>query len=204
MARAVLRKATLAIGLAAAIVAAPAAAQMMSDGYEFLEAVRERDGTKVTQALSRPGSVLVNARDITTGQTALHIVTERRDAVWIRFLTGKGADPNIRDKNGNTPLSIAVRLGFVEGVRELIEAGADIDVTSATGETPLIAAIHRRDMAIVELLLENGANPDRTDNSGRSARDYAELLGARSRIAEAIARADEKNASAGKTYGPKL
>ncbi|RXZ65566.1 ankyrin repeat domain-containing protein [Pelagerythrobacter rhizovicinus] len=204
MARAVLRKATLAIGLAAAIAAAPAAAQLMSEGYEFLEAVRERDGTKVTEALSQPGAVVVNARDISTGQTALHIVTERRDAVWIRFLTAKGANPNVRDKTGNTPLAIAVRLGFVEGAEELIDAGARVDDVSATGETPLIAAVHRRDNAMVELLLKKGANPDRTDNSGRSARDYAELLGSNSRIAHAIAEADENKASAGASYGPRF
>lgn len=204
MARAALRKATLAIGLAAAIAAAPAAAQLKSEGYEFLEAVRERDGTKVTEVLSQPGAVVVNARDISTGQTALHIVTERRDPVWIRFLTAKGANPNVRDKAGNTPLSIAVRLGLVEGAKELIEAGAHVDVTSATGETPLIAAIHRRDMGMVRLLLEKGANPDRTDNSGRSARDYAELLGSDSRIGEAIAAADETKAASGPSYGPRL
>ena len=203
MARALLRKATLTIGLAAAVAAMPVAAQMMSEGYEFLEAVRDRDGEKVTAALSQPGSVLVNARDIATGQTALHIVAERRDAVWIRFLTGKGANPNIRDKKGDTPLAIAARLGFVEGVEALIDAGAHLDVTSATGETPLIAAIHRRDVAMVNLLLEHGANPGRTDNSGRSARDYAELQGAGSRIAEAIAQADAKKSEAGPSYGPK-
>lgn len=203
MARAVLRKAILAAGLTAAIAAAPAAAQMMSEGYEFLKAVRDRDGTKVTETLSQPGAVIVNARDISTGQTALHIVTERRDAVWIRFLTGKGANPNVRDKAGNTPLSIAVQLGFAEGAKDLIEAGARIDETNATGETPLIIAIHRRDNAMVQLLLEKGANPDRTDNSGRSARDYAELLGANSRIAQAIADAD-KNAGAGPSYGPRF
>ena len=142
MARAALRMA-LAIGLAAA-AATPAAAQLMSEGYEFLEAVRERDGTKVTNALQQPGSVIVNARDIASGETALHIVTARRDAVWIRFLTQNGANPNVRDKEGNSPLSIAVGLGFVEGAEDLIKAGARIDETNSTGETPLISAIPRR------------------------------------------------------------
>ena len=139
MVRAGLRMATIAIAVAAA---APAAAQMMSDGYEFLEAVRDRDGVKVSEALSRPGTVLVNSRDIGTGETALHIVTQRRDAVWIRFLTQNGANPNVADENGVTPLEIAGRLGFAEGVKELLEAGARVDAPNATGETPLIAAIH--------------------------------------------------------------
>ncbi|WP_338446455.1 ankyrin repeat domain-containing protein [Pelagerythrobacter marensis] len=205
MARAILRKAIAITGLAAALLTAPAAAQMMSEGYEFLKAVRDRDGAAVTEALSQPGSVIVNARDISSGESALHIVAERRDAVWIRFLTQKGANPNVRDKRGNTPLSIAVSLGFVEGARELIEAGARIDETNATGETPLIAAIHRRDTAMVEMLLEHGANPDRTDNSGRSARDYAALPGSDPRIADAIADADAKREqSSGPTYGPRF
>ena len=201
MVRAGLRMATIAIAVA---VAAPAAAQMMSDGYEFLEAVRDRDGVKVSEALSRPGTVLVNSRDIGTGETALHIVTQRRDAVWIRFLTQNGANPNVADENGVTPLEIAGRLGFAEGVKELLEAGARVDAPNATGETPLIAAIHRRDSTIVELLLAHGADPDRTDNSGRSARDYAELLGSGNRMLAAIAEAEAAGKGKQKTYGPKL
>lgn len=200
MVRGGLRMATIAIALT---VAAPAAAQMMSDGYEFLEAVREREGTKVTEALQRPGTVLVNSRDIGTGETALHIVTKRRDAVWIRFLAQNGANPNVADENGVTPLEIASNLGFADGVEALLKAGARVDAPNSTGETPLISAIHRRDATIVELLLEHGANPDRTDNSGRSARDYAELLGPNNRMLEAIADAEEGEGKQ-KTYGPKL
>lgn len=203
MARAGLRMVAIAISLAAC-VAAPVAAQMMSEGYEFLEAVRERDGTKVTNALQQPGSVIVNARDIASGETALHIVTARRDAVWIRFLTQNGANPNVRDKEGNSPLSIAVGLGFVEGAEDLIKAGARIDETNSTGETPLISAILRRDTRMVEMLLENGANPDRTDNTGRSAREYAEMPGTDRRVTDAIAAADKEKGEAGQNYGPRL
>ena len=203
MARAGLRMVAIAISLAAC-AAAPVAAQMMSEGYEFLEAVRERNGTKVTNALQQPGSVIVNARDIASGETALHIVTARRDAVWIRFLTQNGANPNVRDKEGNSPLSIAVGLGFVEGAEDLIKAGARIDETNSTGETPLISAILRRDTRMVEMLLENGANPDRTDNTGRSAREYAEMPGTDRRVTDAIAAADKEKGEAGQNYGPRL
>lgn len=201
MVRAGLRMAAIAIGLAAAT---PVAAQMMSEGYEFLKAVRDRDGTVVTEALEQPGAVVVNARDIASGETALHIVAARRDAVWIRFLTQNGANPNVRDKAGNTPLSIAVGLGFTEGAEDLIKAGARIDEANATGETPLITAIHRRDLRMVEMLLENGANPDRTDNSGRSARDYVGMPGMDRRIADAIAEADNDDAQSGQDYGPRI
>ncbi len=187
----------------------PAQAQMFSDGYEFLKNVKDRDGKAVTDALNEPGkgAVIVNARDRSSGETALHIVTKRRDTVWIRFLAKHGANPNIADKKGETPLVVASNLGFVDGIKALIKAGAKVDVASSTGETPLINAVHRRDTAMIKLLLDNGANPDMTDNSGRSARDYAALLKGNTLVLAEIERADKEREAGGgsqKTYGPSL
>ena len=193
----------LSATLAAGIVAAPpAAAQQFSAGYQFLKDVRDNDGTAVMDTLAKPGTTLINSRDIATGETALHIVTQRRDAVWIRFLAAKGANPNIEDKQGTTPLQLAANLGFVEGVEELLEAGARVDVTNAAGETPLISAVHRRDVKLVELLLENGADAERNDNSGRSARDYAMLMSGNTQLIEAMDEAAEARAGKSQGYGP--
>jgi ankyrin repeat protein len=198
---------SLAIGLAlfGAGFAAPATAQLFSEGYEFLEAVKDRDGDAVTAALNEPGNVLINSRDVTSGETALHIVTARRDSTWVKFLTQRGANPNIADKKGVVPLQLAVTLGEVDAVEALIKAGARVDVADASGETPLIAAVHRRDVGIISMLLDKGASPDRTDNSGRTARDYAKLLTGNSRILDEFDRADEKRAAAAGNagnYGP--
>lgn len=190
--------------LASVLAPLPAAAQGFSPGYEFLKAVRDRDGDVVTKALSQPGSIVVNTRDITSGESALHIVTQRRDAVWIRFLTAKGANPNIEDKNGTTPLQIAASLGFVEGVEALVKAGARVDVTNSSGETPLISAIHRRDPEMIRLLVKNGANPDRNDNSGRSARDYAELASGNTQLLEALDSGKQDGDGESRSYGPEL
>ena len=204
MARAIMRRLAMVLAILGAAVAVPASAQLFSDGYEFLEAVKERDGDAVTQALNEPGNVLINSRDITSGETALHIVTARRDAVWVRFLTQRGANPNIKDKKGVAPLQLAVTLGDEDAVAALIKAGANIDITDGSGETPLIAAVHRRNIPIIRLLLEKGANPDRTDNSGRTAREYAALMTGNKRVLDEFTRADEKrNASGGEgNYGP--
>ncbi|QIG55458.1 ankyrin repeat domain-containing protein [Altererythrobacter sp. BO-6] len=191
-------------GALGALTASPASAQMFSEGYEFLKAVKDRDGDAVTEALNQPGTTIVNTRDLTSGETALHIVTERRDAIWIRFLTSRGANPNIRDKKGVYPIQLAVTLGYLEGVEALIKAGAQIEVTNNAGETPLIAAVHRRDAALIRLLLEKGANPDRSDNSGRTARDYASLMTGNSTILAEFERADtaRKEKGASGSYGP--
>lgn len=206
MAAVVMRRIGLILALLGAAAAVPASAQMFSQGYEFLKAVKDRDGEAVTNALNEPGTIIVNTRDITSGETALHIVTARRDAVWIRFLTSRGGNPNIRDKKGVAPLQLAVTLGYVEGVEELIKAGADINITDSAGETPLIAAVHRRDVAMIRLLLENGANPDANDNSGRSARDYVTLMTGNTRLLDEFEAADAKRAEQGpaKDYGPTI
>ena len=46
--------------------AVPAAAQF-SDGYNFLKAVRDRDVQKAKALIDKPGSTLVNSRDVTSG-----------------------------------------------------------------------------------------------------------------------------------------
>lgn len=182
----------------------PAMAQLQSNGYKFLEAVKDRDGDVVTEMLNEPGTTVINTRDITTGETGLHVVTARRDVTWVRFLLQRGANPNIRDNNGLTPLQLATRLGFVEGVEELLKRGAQVTVADSQGETPLISAVHQRNVALVRRLLAEGADPDRNDNSGRSARDYLGLMTGNTLLAREFELADEAREGQGtqEQYGP--
>jgi uncharacterized protein len=185
------------------VLSAPASAQFMSDGYKFLEAVKKKEGDKVTDALSEPGSTLINTRDITTGESALHIVVARRDKLWLEFLISKGANVNIRDVKGVTPLVLASNLNFIEGVEVLVAKGAKVDEPSQTGETPLIAAVHTRNLELMRVLLKAGANPDRSDNSGRTARDYAMLDGRNSPLLAEIERsAKPKTTNTKPVFGP--
>lgn len=179
----------------------------MSDGFKFLEAVRKREGAKVEQVLSEPGSTLINARDVTNGQTALHIVTARRDTTWMTYMLAKGANVNAKDVRGVSPLVLACNLGFIEGVQLLVDRGARIDEPNDAGETPLISAVHRRDTAMMRVLLKAGADPDRSDNSGRNARDYAKLSSNGTALlseieANAKPRGGQRQQGGGKTYGP--
>ena len=159
-----------ASGTVAALLAfgIPAAAQNYSPGYKFLEAVDDKDIAEVEELLGKPGSTLINARDITNGRTALHIAAARRDIVWLVFLANKGANPNIADNRGVTPLMLASSLGFFEGVAALIKVGARVDEPNEAGETPLITAVHRRDTQMMRVLLQAGANPDEPHCQDRS------------------------------------
>jgi len=188
-------------GLVTLSAAAPAVAQF-SESYKFLEAVRKKDGEKVTEALADPAQTVVNTRDVSSGETALHIVTNRRDLTWMQFLIAKGANVNVRDAKGMTPLVSAVNANFPEGVELLVGKGARLNDSNNAGETPLITAVHNRNIAVMRLLLKAGADPDRADNSGRSAKDYARLAGG-NLLAEIEANAKPKGDKA-KSYGPKF
>ena len=150
------------------------ATAQFSDSYNFLKAIRDKDGSKVMDFLGKPGSTIINTRDPSTGETALHIVVSARDLSWMAFLLAKGANPNAVDNGAMTPLMVATNLRFVEGAELLLEKGAQVDKTGSGGETALIRAVHLRDVPMIRLLVTNGANPDKRDTlAGMSARDYA-------------------------------
>jgi hypothetical protein len=167
-----------ALGILAAVTlvqASPAAAQSYSEGYSFLKAVKDHDGTKVMSLIGgERGAIVVNSKDAGNGDTALHIVARARDLTWLSFLLGRGALPNVQNKAGDTPLTIAAQIGWTEGADLLLSRRATVDMPNRNGETPLILAVHRNDLPMVILLTNRGADPKKTDNAaGYSALDYA-------------------------------
>jgi ankyrin repeat protein len=156
-------------------IAVPASGQQQySDSFTFLKAVKERDGDKVTDLVAQPGSTAINARDRGSGEGALHIVVRGRDLNWLVFLLGKGARPDIQSNRGETPLTLAAQIGWLEGAEQLLARRASADLANSRGETALILAAQRRDLAMVRMLLARRADPKRTDNvAGMSALDYA-------------------------------
>lgn len=197
----------VSLGLAAAILGAAllapstASAQMFSDSYTFLKAVRDRDGAKATEAL-RGGSSIINTRDSSTGETALHIVVKRRDQAWLGFLIGKGANVNAKDNAGNTPLMAAAQIGYLDGAQLLVARRANVNLANDGGETPIIRAVQNRDLPMVRLLLTAGADAKKPDAvAGLSARDYAERDGRSAAILKLI---DETKPAPKKQMGPSL
>ena len=166
-------KAALLAPVLALALASPAAAQF-SDSYNFLKAVKERDVNKAVELADKPGTTIVNTRDGDTGEAAIHVVTKRTDIGWLGLLYQKGANLNMKDRDGNTPLILASISRWSEGVATLIRLKAQVNLQNRLGETALLKAVQARALDVAKLLIEAGANPDIADNSGISARAAVE------------------------------
>ncbi len=163
----------LIAALVGALTSSPAAAQVQSDSEALLEAIEQRNGNDVIDIVNRKGRAIINVRGY-SGATPLTAAMRKRAALYVNYLLQEGADPDLADKNGETALMIAARLGYIEGLGSMIGSRATIDATNRQGETALIIAVQNKQLAAVKRLLEAGASASRTDSaSGLSARDYA-------------------------------
>ena len=88
-----------------------------------------------------------------------------------------GADPNVRDKDGNTPLHQAA--GFNENpavIAALVDVGADPKARNKWGLTPLHRAGFNQKSAIVAALVDAGAEPNIRDGGGNTPLHVAAMF----------------------------
>jgi ankyrin repeat protein len=111
------------------------------------------------------------------GFTALLYAARENCGACVDVLLEKGADIDLPDPDGVSPLHIAIMNANWDLARKLIEAGADVDQWDIFGEAPLFTAVGGRSRTdggrasidppnettgidVVRLLLERGANPN--------------------------------------------
>jgi len=82
----------------------------------------------------------------------------RADAVTM--LLANGADPRVRDADGNTPLHHAARSSDPGVAVLLLNAGARVDALNEAGHSPLAAACAVGNWRLARLLLEHGAQTE--------------------------------------------
>lgn len=84
-----------------------------------------------------------------------------------------GANPNIRDSGGSTPLHLACEKGFSTGVHLLLDAGADVNATDRLGKSALHIVCEHGKIACLKLLLEKEPEWDIRDDTGKMPIDIA-------------------------------
>jgi hypothetical protein len=95
----------------------------------------------------------------------------------IKLLIEYGADVNVKDESGQTPLLIAATVPYLEGIRVLIENGADVNAMDNEGNTPL--KIASQGTPITALFSSIGVAPDEDEIAKRKvASEYLIAHGA--------------------------
>ena len=100
----------------------------------------------------------------------LKTAARKGDLKAVKKMLEDGANPNIKNGSGGTPLVWAAYYGHTEMVKVLLEYGADPNMEDATGNTPLSLAYYG-DTEMVKVLLEYGADPNMKNKYGYTPRE---------------------------------
>ena len=92
----------------------------------------------------------------------------------MRHLLGFGADVNVVDGHGGTPLVAACLNGAVECVRVLLSNKADVNKATKSGTTPLHKAAIRGYNKIIRMLIVSGAKCDIKNGQGKTAMELVD------------------------------
>ena len=150
------------LALLPALALAPlAAAQGLLDDLAIAVANDRVDEVKRLVARGMdPDSVDAN------GEPMLCIAARNGSARALAVLLGGKANPNQRNRFGDTPLLLASLKGDLDSVRTLVAAGADIN---PRGWTPLIYAATGGHDDVLTFLLQRGADIDAASPNGTTA-----------------------------------
>ena len=107
------------------------------------------------------------------GDTILYWAMQSARLDVTRLLCEHGADINVANDEGNTPIFDASAVGLIEILEYLINHGADIDKSRNDGDTPLILASCYNKIDAVKILLLHKCNIEAKTNDGVTALLYA-------------------------------
>lgn len=65
---------------------------------------------------------------------------------------------NVKNKNGELPLTVAIERGFDKIVELLVQNGADVNAQDSLGESSLSVAAYKGYDKIADTLIKNSAN----------------------------------------------
>jgi uncharacterized protein len=123
------------------------------------------------------------------GATAFVRASQSSDTALMKVLLAHGADPKIPTDFGDTALTVAGGIGWVEGVtyerstkenleavRMLLDLGLDPNAANRDGRTPLMGAAHKGRNEAILLLLDRGAKLETRDHGSRDTGNAASKI----------------------------
>src|SRR5207247_440402 len=124
-----------------------------------------------------------------SGATAFVRASQSGDTELMKLLLAHGADPKIPTDYGDTALTAAAGIGWVEGVtyehsakenveavKMLLDLGLDPNGANKDGRTPLMGAAMKGRNEVVQLLVDRGAKLETRDHGSRDTEDVGSKL----------------------------
>src|SRR5262249_25571860 len=121
--------------------------------------------------------------------TAFIRAAQSGDTDLMKLLLAHGADPMMKTDYGDTALTAAAGVGWVEGVtyehsaqhnvdavKMLLDLGLDPNGAHQDGRTPLMGAALKGRNAVIQLLVDHGAKLDQRDKGSRDTDKAGSLL----------------------------
>ncbi|XP_039582417.1 ankyrin repeat and SOCS box protein 10 isoform X3 [Passer montanus] len=146
------------------------------DGHRPLHLCRSSDSIECVQQLLQRGAS-VNSQTEEEMDTALHVAARHGLAEHVQLLLHHGAEVEVRNKEGQTPLNAACAQQhqpqdmdrYYRVCQLLVQSGARINAEDRDRQHPLHLACKNANAQIAELLLAHGANVNVMNYGGNTA-----------------------------------
>ena len=136
------------------------------DGYDELMNAISKGDMKALEKLVKDDTDLNKQYDKIT---PLGLAAARNDKEMVKFLVEKGADINLEDGYGYTPLIIAMKYRNIGLAKDIIDLKPDLNaICSATGDTPLtyLAREVWFGTDLCYYMIKNGADVNKKNDNG--------------------------------------
>jgi ankyrin repeat protein len=120
---------------------------------ELKALVAKGSATNLNAEFEKPDGFLKQYADVSAG---LHAAVDSDKPECAKLLLEKGANPNLGDKQGETPLMSAADQDRIDLAQMLLGAGADPSRTDTDGQKAVGYAILSGDDALIRILVPNG------------------------------------------------
>lgn len=149
------------------------------DGKTVLMASAASESARIFNALLEEAELDLNEVDF-FGRTALHYTVQEGLSAWLKRMIDRGANVNIQDDDGLSPVMLAIVHNCMESVRCLVELGADLSLEDVDGDNSLhlaaYTALMNDDPSLFDFIAEIRPELEKTTNKeGRTPREV--LLG---------------------------
>lgn len=122
------------------------------DGFQPLGLAAYFGKSEAVKYLLKAGAEVNSPSKNSLGVTPLQSAVAGGHREITQLLLEAGANPNVREGDGNSPLHTAAYNGDIEIVRNLIFGGADAEAINSNNERPIDLAIKQGHVDVVNLL----------------------------------------------------